>query len=68
MQNSKCEKLHGRIRELKLIQLNHRAVYHYGRVVRDVTGKIRRSQTRSGLFQATVSGVDFILGAVGAAY
>lgn len=68
MQTSKCAKLHGRIREPKLIQLSHRVEWHSGRVVRDVTGKIRRGQTRQGLFEATISSVNFILGAVGAAY
>lgn len=35
------------------------------RVVSDVTGKIKRGQSRQGLLEAMISSVDFILRAVG---
>lgn len=39
--------------------------YHSGRVVRDVTGKIRRGQARKGFPEAPINLVDFILRPVG---
>ena len=65
LQNSKWEIYHGTIRRLKRIQLSQGVEYHSGRVVRDVTGKIRRGQARQGFPEAPINLVDFILRAVG---